>query len=336
LPVLGAIVAKNSGKNELPWLNQALRRDPLNARAELLLAESLAARGARTQALEILRRCANHEPNLANVVAERATHYARKLEELELVVPEGETGVAMLNALAMYQNKPETRTLHDALLSLALERQRNSPATHGLFVDDLLRDLENPNGPCIGGATSRCESQLRAHAAVIEQQGPHSLQAALVHSRMLVHDGKIDEAAKWLEQQCREFASDSSCAAQWVAVASRAQSPQPLEEAASTYLALACSTPDACANAATWIGNLFMARGNYELALTRYERAALEAPSTDSWLRVADAAIRSDHVNRAQSALMSAHRLGGTVDPNLEQRIEQARRELLLRGALKH
>ena len=336
LPVLGALVAKNTGKNDLPWLNQALRRDPLNARAELLLAESLVARGARTQALDILRRCVNHEPNLANVVAERATRYTQKIEELELVVPDGKTGVAMLNALAMYENKPETRALHDALLSLALKRQSNSPATRGLLVDDLLRDLENPNGPCDGGTTSSCESQLREHAAVIEQQEPHSLQAVLVHSRILVHDGKLDEAAKWLEQQCREFTSDVSCAAQWVAVASRAQSPQPLEQAASSYLALACSTPDACANAATWIGNLFMARGNYDLALTRYERAALEAPSTDSWLRVADAAIRSDHVNRAQSALMSAHQLGGMVDANLERRIEQGRREQLLRGALKH
>jgi tetratricopeptide (TPR) repeat protein len=334
LPVLGAVVAHNTKNNELPWLGQALRRDPLNARAELLLAESLAARGAHAQALGVLQRCATHEPNLVNVVAERATHYAHNVEELEWAVPEGQSGIAMLNALAIQVNKPEARALHDALLALALKRQLNSPSTHALFVDDLLRDLENPNGPCVGNATARCESQLRAHANVIEKLGPHNLQAVLIHSRVLVHEGKIDEAAEWLSQQCQEFATDTTCATQWVLVASRSKNVDRLGDAANAYLVLACSTPDACASAATWIGNLFMARGNYEWALARYERAANESPSGDAWVKVADAAMRSGHVNRAYSALMSARRLGGTIDPGLEQRTEQARRELLLRGTL--
>lgn len=335
LPIIGAIVAQNTKTNELPWLGQALRRDPLNARAELLLAESLAARGAQAQALGVLQRCVSHEPNLANVVAERATHYAQNLEELERAVPEGQSGIAMLNALAIQVNKPEARALHDALLTLALKRQLNSPTTHALFVDDLLRDLENPNGPCGGGATSRCESQLREHADIIEKLGPHNLQAVLVHSRVLVHEGKIDDAADWLSQQCQEFAADTACATQWVLVASRSKNVDRLGDAANAYLGLACSTPDACASASTWIGNLFMARGNYEWALTRFERAANESPSGDAWLKVADAALRAGHVNRAYSALMSARRLGATIDPSLEQRTEQARRELLLRGTLK-
>jgi tetratricopeptide (TPR) repeat protein len=335
VPVLGAIVARQLGQNELVWLNHALRRDPLNARAELLLADALARRGAHRQALGVLRRCATHEPNLAHVVAERATRYSHAVEELELSVPEGQPGVAVLNALAQYLNKPETRSAHDALLALALKRQGNSAATHGLIIDDLLRDLESPSGPCVGEAGARCEERLRQHAQVIEKQGPHNLQAVILRSRLLAREGKIDEAVQWLSEHCHEFTSDAICAAQWVTLAARAKSSDALEEAGSTYLALACSTPEACASAATWIGNNYVARGNYESALLRFERAANEAPSADAWLRVADAALRSGHVNRAQTALISARRFGSAIDPNLIERVEQARREQLMRGALK-
>jgi tetratricopeptide (TPR) repeat protein len=334
LPVLGALIAKRTGQNDLPWLNQALRRDPLSARTELLLADSLAARGARTQALGVLRRCANHEPSLASVIAQRATHYTHQLDELELAVPEGPAGVPVLNALAMYQNTPESRPLHDALLARSLERENTSTATRALLVEDLLRDLENPSGPCTGAAKTHCEQQLQEHAKVIERQGVHSVQAVLLRARLLAREGKIDQAVEWLAQQCSEFAADSLCAAQWVSIAAKAKSTEPLEDAASGYLALACSTPDACASAATWIANLYMARGNYELALTKYERAANESPSAEIWLRVADAALRCGRISRAQSALLAARRFGGS-DSKLERQLEQARREQLLRGALK-
>jgi len=334
LPVLGAILAKQLGQNDLAWLNHALRRDPLNARAELLLADSLAGRGARSQALGVLRRCAEHEPNLAHVVAERATRYSHDLEQLRLAVPEGQAGVAVLNALAQYLNKPETRRVHDALLALALQRQSNSTSTHALVIDDLLRDLQNPTGPCAGDERAGCEARLRQHAGFIEKQGTSSLQAVILRSRLLVHEQKIDEAVAWLAQHCRNFTADALCAAQWVTVAALAKGHEPLEEAAGTYLALACSTPEACATAATWIGNLYLGRGNHEWALSRFERAANESPSADAWLRVAHAALLTGHVNRAHSALMAARRFGTPVDPNLEQRVEQARREQLLHNAL--
>lgn len=334
LPLLGAIIATNSGENELTWLNQALRRDPLNSRAELLLADSLARRGARRQALGALRRCAAQDPTLAQVVAERATRYSHELDELQLAVPEGQPGVALLNALALYLSKPEVRPVHDALLALALERQSTSAATHGLIVDDLLRDLENPNGRCVGAASTDCEAELLKHARIIEKQGANDLQFVILRSRLLVREGKIDEAVAWLSEHCRELTSDPVCAAQWVTVAAKARGPESLEDAAGAYLALACSTPEACAAAATWIGNLFSARGNYERALARFERAARESPSASTWLQVADAAIRTGQINRAQSAILAAKRLGAVVDPSLSDKIDQARREQLLRRTL--
>ena len=334
-PLLGALIAQRTGKNEMPWLNQALRRDPLNARAELLLAESLATRGARKQALGVLQRCVAHEPVLADVVAQRAVRYAQNLDELELAVPNGTAGVAMLDSLAMYENKPATRAVHEALLQHALQRQSNSFATHAIIIDDLIRDLDDPKSPCADSGRAECEAQLRQHAQIVEAQGPRNLQAVILHARLLVREGKIVEAAQWLSKHCQNFTSDSTCASHFVTVAAKAPSPELLEEAGTTYMALACSTPDSCASAATWVGNLFAARGNYQLALTRFERAANESPSADAWLRVADAAMRSGHVNRAQSALVAARRFGSASDSELEQRVEQARRDQLMNQALK-
>ncbi len=335
LPLIGALYARQTGKNALAWLNQALRRDPVNARAELLLADVLGSRGHIRQAMGALRRCVTHEPGLGGVVADRAEQFTQSLDDLVLAVPDGVEGVLLLNALALRFSKPEQRNLHEVLLQRAFQRLGNSPTTHGIVVDDLLRDLDDPKSPCAAGAHADCEARLRKHAAVIEALGPRNLQAVLMHARILSHEGKLEEAAKWLSQRCQDFSSDATCATNFVNAASRVANPALLEEASATYLALTCSTPDACASAATWIGNLFWARGNYEHALTRFERAANEAPSAEAWLRVADAALNSGHISRAQSALIAARRFGSTTASDLEHRVEQARREQILRDALK-
>ncbi len=335
LPLLGALTARSTGGNALAWLNQALRRDPINARAELLLADVLASRGHVRQALGALRSCIKHEPELTGVAAQRATLFTQDLDDLQVAVPEGLDGVGLLNALAMSFVKPEQRGIHEALLQLSFQRSPSAPATHAIVVDDLLRDLDDPKSPCAGDARADCEARLRKHAGVIEALGPKNLQAVLLHARMLTHDGKQEDAAKWLAKHCQEFTSDASCATQFVSVASSIANPALLEEASATYLALACSTPDTCANAATWIGNLFMARGNYEHALSRFERAANESPSAEAWQRVASAALSSGHVSRAQSALIAARRFGANPDSDIDRQVEQARRDQLMRDALK-
>ena len=335
LPLLGAVYARNTGQNALVWLNQALRRDPVNARAELFLADVLASRGHIRQALGALRHCVTHEPDLSGAVAERAERFSHSLDDLELAVPAGAAGVSLLNALALRLGKPEERALHEALLQRSFQRQGNSPATHGIVIDDLLRDIDDPKSPCAGDARAGCEARLRVHAKVIEGLGPRNILAVLMHARLLSHEGKWDEAAQWLSQRCQDFSLDGTCATHFVNTASRVKNPELLEEAAALYLAQACSTSEACANAATWIGNLFMARGNYEHALTRFERAANEGPSADAWLRVADAALRSGHVSRAQSALIAARRFGSSSDSALEHSVEQARRDQMMHDALK-
>ena len=67
----------------------------------------------------------------------------------------------------------------------------------------------------------------------------------------------------------------------------------------------------------------------------RFERAANEAPTAQAWLRVADAALHCGHVGRAQSALIAARRLGAASNSDLEHSVEQARRDQMLRDALK-
>lgn len=335
LPLLGALLVRNTGKNALTWLNQALRRDPINARAELLLADVLASRGHVRQALGALKQCVVNEPELSAVVAERAEKFTQSLDDLEHAVPDGVKGVSLLDALALRFAKPEQRALHEALLQRALQRQPNSTSTHAIVVEDLLRDLDDPNGPCAAAARADCESRLRQHAAIIEAQGPKNLQAALMHARILTHDGKVEQAAQWLAKRCPDFTADATCATHFVNVASRVNNPAILEEASAGYLALACSTPETCANAATWVGNLYMARGDNEHALTRFERAANEVPSAEAWLRVAGAALNCGHISRAQSALIAARRYGAPSDIELERRVEQARRDQMLRDALK-
>jgi tetratricopeptide (TPR) repeat protein len=336
LPVLGGLVARSTGQNALPWLNHALRRDPLNARAQLLLADVLASRGYVHQALISLKACATNEPGLGGVIADRARQFSQSIDELQLTVPDGPAGVVILDALAMQFGKSGEKAVHEALLQLAFARQPQSVSTHAIAVDDLLREFEDPKSACSNQDKAGCETKLLRHAQVIEsQQGPKSLQAVIVRARILAHQQKLDEAVAWLSKSCPQFSTDATCSTYLVDMASRSKNMAALDEAAATHLAIACSTAETCSGAATWIGNLYMALGGYDRALMRFERAANELPSASAWSRVANAAFAAGHISRAQSALIAAKRLGGPSDSNLEQQIERARQEQLLHEALR-
>ncbi len=76
----------------IPWLQRSLERAQVNGRAHLLLAEVLALRGARRQALLELRLALEDDPALLSVTTVLAMRWAKGFDDLLAVVPEGSTG----------------------------------------------------------------------------------------------------------------------------------------------------------------------------------------------------------------------------------------------------
>ncbi|MGC4065880.1 MAG: O-antigen ligase family protein [Polyangiaceae bacterium] len=345
IPVLGALLTRESGKSPFTWLNQALRRDRLNARAHLLLSDTLAARGAASQALLELKLTAKYSPALVGPAADRAVKLASDLDTMVSSVPEGPAGAYMLNALAV--RSPASSPLRARLLELSFARDGNNEQTHAIAFGDVLAAIDSDAEACRGRARGECEARLRRHAAVATTSKTNPQIAITLTAQSLAHEGKFDEAERWLGEHCGRAPDPGGCNAARVSYALRLSDAARFESAALAYTAAACTTSAACANAFTWLGHLELGQNRQLMALSRFERAAEEHPSADAWLRVAELAARAGRVHQSTNALTKARRLGGEQKAEeLEKRLTELRRERILedfrtliapaRSALRH
>ncbi|HEY5961581.1 MAG TPA: hypothetical protein VIV60_33710, partial [Polyangiaceae bacterium] len=330
--IVGALLSRELGQSPMVWLNQALRRDPMNARAHLLLAETLAARGAMSQALLELRHTDELAPELRGAVADRAVRWTQTVEDLLRAVPEGTKGVALLNALAIrFAGTPERMRLRERLLALSLARNERDASTNSIYVQDLLAAMSTNAENCTGERMATCTDRLRQHAARVINESNNRQTTTLLQARLLDHDHKYDEAEHLLAENCQRLPDPVTCGIDRVSYALKLKDPHRFDEAAAEYTASACSTPASCAQAFSWLGNLEMGRNNQLGALARYERAAQESPSSEAWLRVADVATRVGRLGRAQTAMTSARRLGSSENAApVEQRLQELERSRTL------
>lgn len=332
LPIIGAILARHSGQPPFAWLNQALLRDPKNARAHLLAADTLANRGSRGQALLELRLTAELEPGLVNTVARRALDLTQDFEQLRVAVPPGKGGIAMLNACARQLSNPKHRELKARLLEESFRRDPGDSDTNYILALDLLGQLKDKTSECASTRREECERRLRRFADTVERTKPDSLAWVTLHAMMLSYAGKLDEAERWLADRCPQLPQSTACAGQRLAAANALGSRERFELAATAYLAAACSNVEQCAAAAKRVGGLELGRDDVQAALSHFERSVRELPSADGWLKVADAALRAGRLGRAQSALRHAQKLGASEQiSTLQQRLESSRRQQMLK-----
>jgi hypothetical protein len=332
VPIVGALLAREVGKTPMAWLGHALRRDPMNARAHLLLAETLAARGAMPQAMLELRHTDELGPELRNAVAERAVRWTQNIEDLLRAVPEGEKGVPLLNALALrFAGSPERQQLRDRLLALSLQRNERDAGTNTIFAQDLMASISSNSPDCAGDRRAACSERLRRHAALVVNESRNRQTTTLMRAKLLDHDQKYDEAERLLAENCQRLPDPVSCGIERVTYALKLKDARRFDDAAAEYTASACSTPAGCAQAFTWLGNLELGRNNQLGALARFERAAQESPSSDAWLRVAEVATRVGRLARAETALVTAKRLGlGEAAQPVEERLRELQRSRTL------
>src|SRR5262249_1491766 len=129
-------------QNPMPWLQRALERNPVSGRAHLLLAEVLAASGAKQQALFEARLAVESETMLVKVVAEVAARWVTDFDDVAAAVPSGPDGAVFLDVLAKYLATDKDKTaLRARCDSEALARDPSRIHPRRRLIEDRLAAL---------------------------------------------------------------------------------------------------------------------------------------------------------------------------------------------------
>jgi tetratricopeptide (TPR) repeat protein len=332
IPLIGALLTRESGQNPYQWLNQALRRDPLSPRPHLLLAETLEARGNLNQALFELKLTAKYAPYWVSVLAERAVRWSPDYKTALRAVPDGIDGSSMLTALAQqYGGAKGSREVKQQLFELALERNPSDVNTNFLVANDLFSWLDGDMEPCRGTGRASCLQRLDKHAKVVIDSRKETQLSVIMQAKRLAFDKKFDEAERFLQERCGILPDPASCNLTRVTYAQHLSEPSRFDDAAMAYTSSACTTAAGCASAYNWLGNIHLSHNSPMLALSKFERAAEELPTAEAWLLVAQIAAQVGRYGRAETALSTARRLGGkTNTTDLEKRLSEIRRAKML------
>jgi tetratricopeptide (TPR) repeat protein len=303
-PLVGAFVAYSGGhESAIPWLQRSLERALVNGRAHLLLAQVLASRGARKQAMLELRLSVEQDTSLVRHAGPLAVRWTKDFDELMGAVPEGKTGTAMLDELAVQAALVGRNDLRARCDQVAIERNSLAFGPRLREAQTLLAAMApgDKSGACVDRV--QCAREIEVHASALEAAQPDRSVAAQIRARLLLVEKRPDEAEALLAARCAQTRDRPECLRARTLAAAEATSPEKLTAASKDLLAASCLAPVTCAETATWLGDLRLNRGEAGSALAFYARAAREEPTEARWLKLADAASRAGAHGQAADAL---------------------------------
>jgi hypothetical protein len=324
---LVAALAAFSGRTEdpMPWLQRSLERGQVNGRAHLLLAEVLASRGARRQALFELRLTAEYDPVLVGLAARTAVGWTRDHDDLVAAVPDGALGAPTLAAMIAELARPDDRAVREQLALDAIAREPSLTGPHIILARGLVDDLVASPRPDRCADRAVCERALEAHLAAIDACNPGSSQSLRLRSTLLRAGGKSIEAEHLLAEGCETVVDRVACLQERVTAAAESKGAPQLEPAVKQYLAAACALPTVCAESSTWLGMLMIGRGEWGAAATHFARAVRDEPTVERWTHLAEAESHLGAHAKAAEAFTHAFQKGGSHDAALKKRADDER-----------
>ena len=337
-PLLGATLAFRSRvESPILWLQRSLERAQVNGRAHLLLAEFLAmplTHATRRQALLELRLAVEDDPALVGPVGTLAARWSRSFDDLLTAVPPGKHGSLMLSVLGSILRNGEKATPGEIELGRRCDVEAISRDPQ--MIDPRIREAE-ARLQALASPTSKlcvdragCRQQILDQADAIAAVDASSSTPPRLRARVLLAEGKPEEAVKLLEGACDLVADRVPCLQARVDAAAKVKAPALVDAASKDLLGIACVTPVDCANIATWLAGIRQARGDAGMGLVLLARAAREDPSDDArWLRVADAASGAGAHGEALDALEKVARRRGGADATLKRRIDAERTQVM-------
>ncbi len=335
-PLVGATMAfRTRTESPIPWLQRSLERAQINGRAHLLLAEVLAGRGVQRQALLELRLAFEDDPAIVGQAAGLAVRWTRDFDALLLTVPAGERGSRMLASLSNAIGVAHPAREGDA--ELAARCDQEAILRDPRLMEPRVREAQKRIDALAAGSSSTlcadreaCRALILEHADAIAAADPESSTPLFLRGRMLIADGKAEEAARMLEKACERVGDRAPCLQLRAVAASQVKDSAMLDVASKELLGATCSVAADCATMATWLSGVRQSRGEGGLALTLLARAAREEPSNEArWYRLADAASAAGAHAQAAEALEKVARRHGGGDAALRRRIDDEKLQAL-------
>ncbi len=117
-----------------------------------------------------------------------------------------------------------------------------------------------------------CLDQIREHARAIEAAAPDSAWSPILRARVLLAEGKPEDAVKLLEAGCDHVIERVYCLQERVTAAVDVKSSDAIDAASKDLLGAACVSPVQCADIATWIAAVRTSRGDARAALASSPR----------------------------------------------------------------
>jgi tetratricopeptide (TPR) repeat protein len=327
---IGALLALRRGDSDaLKWINQALELGLMSGRTHYLVAQALASRGYREQALLELRYAATYDPDLNGRIAERALALTRSPEALARAAPAGVSGRKLLMAMARAFKAPGEAPQRIALMRAAIERE---PGLLRSYIDlggELLHAATTspPLPPC-DSDRERCLSEVRSLADAATRMAPDDSAGAELRARAELAANHPGAAVELLKEPCAKSSARRSCLILRLQAALAARKAGVASEIGQALARQSCNGTEDCGRLYQEIGNIFAGGGSPEVALSYFEMAAREDPSVERWMRVADTAGQTGRYGLALSTLQKLeHRPG--LDARVRKRIETAKRAML-------
>ena len=298
------------------WVGRALERSPFDGHVHLRLADLLAARGARRQALIHLRLSALYDVILRDNALWKAAGLAQSADDLLSAFPRNLPGATLLPEVCKRAAGP-TRV---ACWREVISRDESDPWPKRELAGALLDSIEGGGAPCASDAQAACRAEVGRLLGKIGR-GKDDWRVSEIEARELAIEGKVREAATLLVGRCPAKVEALGCCQRAVEVAGRAKDLDLLGAAAERYAAVVCNEPRHCAMGHDRIAQTYAAMGAFAIALRHYTAAAEHEPSADRWIQNAEAAARAGLARSAEVALERARR-ESALDPERLRRIE--------------
>ncbi len=326
LPLAAAVAARRAEQNPLPWIGGSIERDPMAGRAHLLLASVMAEHGVLDQALLGVRMAVEREPSIVPRAAQLALSITRDEGKLRSAIPAGKTGAPMLLYLSAGLRDRGDSQLRERLLEESITRDPTDLRPQRTRLRDLLDAIEKGSEPCNGAGAVRCRERAERLIDNIKRLAPRNSLPRLAEARLALLDGRAEHVARSLNTVCPELdEGKEECSRLRFTAVAKDGDVERMDEAAASYLGIACSAPAPCETAAIWLGDRYGAAGLWGSALRMFERAARESESAAAWKRVAVAALRAGMASLAERALQRVKNAGGHVEPKLAQEVQALR-----------
>ena len=316
------------GGDAMSWAAEALRRAPGSARANLLVAEVLALRGATDQALLHVRRAVEADPPLMSVLAKRAVALTSDGARLEAAVPGGVTGGRFLMELVTALPRGADARSRRHLLGLAAIRAPDDARIQAALGLALLDDVRRGSAPCpLEAAVAACpvaaDARERILSVAAKTENAPACDGLRLRAALLAYEQRGQEALELLTA-CPSCTVPLGCAKDRVELALDQGDEEARRLALGAFRATTCDTSARCADAEAWLAGSFERRAQPNLALVHAFRAAEVDPSAERYLAAARVARQAGRADRVEFALARARRLGGK-DPELDRWLEQHR-----------